>query len=351
MFSKTLGDVQEQVAGDDRGKWDAISRCQTITLHQGRLISPETGDNGFDTGLAMTPWATSQACQQLGIPAGYFKKCPINLQDAQFNYWNRNREIDRQMGRPESAPDETWMLRCKAGSLRGVLSPKYAKLDNRQLMEALLPLLAGTKYEVALVQLNAEAFHLRLIDPHISRDVLPNDRLLVGIHVANSEVGLRAVTIDALVFRVVCLNGLIRRINSKSLMKQRHIHVAEPKFAQMLERAVGEAVMVAAGFIEQMALAVRTPVPDPTLAIELLGQMWNLPKSTQEHIRFALLSEPLTSQQDTLYGLTNAVTGAAQRLGMEERFELETLAGMLVDTSQTNPSLHSLRARILSGAK
>jgi hypothetical protein len=350
QFTQTLADVRDQVAADDCGKWDSIVPCRQITLYRGRLVFPEAQSHGFDMGLALTPWASSQACQRLGLPAAYFKRCPAYLQDANFNHWLRPEETGGRLTPGDRAPEPEplWLLRAKGASVRGVLSPKYSRLDNAQLLAALFPLLSGTRYQVGLVQMSAESLHLRLVDPTIARDVLPGDRLLVGIHVANSEVGLRAVTVDALVFRLICANGLIKRVNSRSLLRQRHLHVSEPRFAALLEKALREAVTVAAGFIEQMALAVRTPVPDAEKAIEVLAGLWDLPKATQEYVRFALYGQ---ASGETLYGLVNAVTSAAQRLPVEDRFELETLAGVLVDTTSASPAHQQLRARILSGAR
>jgi hypothetical protein len=350
VFSKSLDDVREQVVQDDTHKWDALVPCRQLLLHDGRLYFPQAQqDAGFDSGLAMSPWAVSQACAKLGIPAAYFKRCPARLQDENFNHWNRMGEIGRQLSKADADPDAAWLVRSKGGTARGVLSPRYARLDNAQLLEALFPVLSGTRYQVGLVQLSSESFHLRLVDPGICREVLPDDRLMVGVHLANSEVGLRAVTVDALVFRLVCTNGLIRRVNQKSLLKQRHIHVSEPRFRQMLEAAVSEAVVVAAGFIEQMALAIRTPVPDPEHAVKTLQQAWNLPQATADMVRFSLYGE---SRPETLYGLVNAVTQAAQRLGStDERFELETLAGVLIDTTSTGAAETALRRRVLAPPK
>lgn len=215
------------------------------------------------------------------------------------------------------------------------------------MLDVLLPLLSGSRYQVGLCQLSAESFHLRLVDPTIARDVLPGDRLLVGVHIANSEVGLRAVTVDAIVYRLVCSNGLVRRVNSKSLLRQRHLHVSEPRFADLLAEAVQEAVIVAAGFIEQIALAARTPLPDPEKAVTLLGQVWALSQATQEQVRFALYGE---KPEGTLYALTNALTLVAQRLNPDERFHLETLAGALVDTASSSPADSHLRSRVLAAA-
>ena len=347
VFTKTFDDVRDLVRTDDRDKWDSVARVQEVSLCGGRLHFLQAVSNDWEGGLAFSPWSLSQACQKLGIPTAYFKRCPPALQDAQFNHFAQYLHIGREFRRADHQAEEAWTIRCKGANVRGVLSPRYAKLDNARLLDALLPVLAGTRYKVGLIQLSPESFHLRLIEPTVGREVLPGDRLLVGVHVANSEVGLRAVTVDAVVFRLVCTNGLIRRVNHKSLLSQRHIHVSEPRFQSLLERAVGEAITVAAGFIEQIAVATRTPVPDPQAAMEVLGQAWVLPKATIEMAQFALHGEG-QGQSHTLYGLTNALTLTAQRLSPDERFHLETLAGTLVDAGQAGPAERALRARVLS---
>jgi len=344
-FSRTLDDVRQQVQQDDQNKWDALVPCRHLCLHGGCLVFPHAQDTGFEQGLSLSPWALAQLCQKLNLPAAYVRRCPPALQDANVNYWNQSDEVGRQFEKADADPDQAWLLRAKGATLRGVLSSKYARLDNAALLDVLLPLLSGSRYQVGLVQLTAESFHLRLVDPTIARDVLPGDKLLVGVHIANSEVGLRAVTVDAIVYRLVCSNGLVRRVNSKSLLRQRHLHVSEPRFADLLAQAVQEAVTVAAGFIEQMAGAIRTPVPDPERAISLLGQAWSLSQTTQEQVRFTLYGE---KPEGTLYALTNALTLVAQRLNPDERFHLETLTGALVDTASSSPADSHLRGRVLA---
>ena len=97
QFTKTLDDVREQVAGDDAGKWDAIVPLQMVSLQGGRLVFPQATADGFEGGISMTSWAAGQACQRLGLPAAYFKRCPAHLQDANFNYWVRSQEIGRRL--------------------------------------------------------------------------------------------------------------------------------------------------------------------------------------------------------------------------------------------------------------
>jgi hypothetical protein len=345
--SKSLDDARELVLADDRGKHDHLVRVQELALRHGRLFVPGADDDGF--GLALSPWATGQACQRLGVPSAYFNRCPPDLRDSQFNHWKHDEATLRKVS-PDDPDAASWLVRAKDCTARGVLSARYEKLDNRQLVEALLPALAGTRYQVRLIELTKESFHLRLVDPAVRRDVLPGDRLLVGIHVANSEVGLRAVTVDALVFRVLCENGLVRRVAGKSLLRQRHIHVSGERFVPLLTEAIGQATLVAAAFVEQMALSIKVAVPDPDAAIARLGEAWRLSKETREFIRLALLGEPRHCQHDTLYGLVNALTNAAQRLPVDERFRLETLAGVLIDTTSESAADHALRRNILAPA-
>ena len=135
-LSKTLDEAISLVTTDDTGKWDSLAPCKAITLHNGRLVFPQATGEGYEAGLALSPWATTQLCHKLALPTAYFKRCPVHLQDENFNYWNQSGETIRQFTREDTAPDEAWLLRAKGQTVRGVLSPRYARLDNRQVMDA-----------------------------------------------------------------------------------------------------------------------------------------------------------------------------------------------------------------------
>lgn len=335
-----LSAVRERVEADDRGKRDLVVARHELLMQQGKLTLPESYEDEFPTCLTLSPWARSQACQRLGIPAGYFGRCWAPLQDAQFNHWLWR--TAKQDDPPDWADDEAgaegpdrtdtterWLLRCKGSEARAVLSSRYAPLDNRALLDALTPLVER-RFEVKGLSLTPESLHLRLVDPHLAREVLPDDRLLVGLHIANSEVGARAVTVDALVYRLVCTNGLIRLVNGRSLLHRRHIWRLGNSLPDALERAVGEAVTAGAGLLERLAWATQAPVPHMERTLETLGKQWDLTQETQKALRQALLITP-PSQQETVYGLVNALTLAAQSLPPDGRYHLEARAGRLLD--------------------
>jgi len=360
--------VHERVRKDALDKWDALTPRAQIRLHGGRLWFPEAAQSDFAASLKPTPWATAQFCQRLGIPAGYFRKCPSKLQDLQFNHWIRqpskgraepeeeyedplapertDEEAPPEEASPEAArfdgpneeadgppPSETysepWLLRMKGDVLRGVLSSRYARLDHDLLLDCLTPLVPQG-FAVDWFSLDDGGLHLRLVDPRKPQSVLAGDDLLCGLHLANSEVGRRAVTVDALVYRLVCQNGLIRLVKGKSLLYRRHVHFSAPQFKEALEGAVLGALDEAGRFVEQIREAARTPVPDVAAVLELLGRQEALSKNFLEAAERSLRSER-AGQQETVWGLANGLTQAAQALPPDDRYAVEALAGRLIE--------------------
>ncbi|MBV9852120.1 MAG: hypothetical protein JO250_20840 [Armatimonadetes bacterium] len=330
--SQELEHVRERVEVDDRGKWDTVALRQELSWRGGRLVLPDACAAAAPLCLCPSPWATSQLCQQLGMPARYFRACPPHLQEAQFAHWAIHampRDEDGLIRHDLLAEREHWLLRGKGGALRGVLSARYARLDNRQLLECLLPLV-DERFQVSWHAITPESFHLRLVDPALSQDVLPGDRLLVGLHVANSEVGKRSVSVDAIVFRLLCSNGLIRVVGGKGLLRQRHVSFDPPRFRERLSRAISRALVEGAAFLSRLVGTTRVPVPDVEGALLLLGERWHLSLRTRQMIKVNLLAMP-AGQQETLWSLVNSITQSAQTLPPDERYALEALAGGLAE--------------------
>jgi hypothetical protein len=327
---QTLSEARELIALDDRGKADTLVLRRQLMLKDGELVLPANGDeigrsattSNFWDRLAPTVWAQGQLCARLGIPLTYFRGCPAVLQDQNANYWLRQGRDGKDLGKDYG---EQWLLRSRHGALRAVLSSSYSPLDNATLLDALLPVL-GHRYKLDWFALSDEGLHLRVVDPTRTREVLPDDALSVGVHITNSEVGKRSITVDALVYRLQCSNGLITLVQGKSLLRRRHIHIEGLRFVAALEEALSGAFGVAEEFLSQMEASTRQVVTDPEIAIERLGVRWNLSQETREDAIWALLSEP-NDRQNSAYALINAFTSAAQSLSDDKRYDLEVLAG------------------------
>ena len=330
-----LSELHRQIARDDLHKWDLTVSRDRLALANGRLILPEEYAGEYPESLSLSPWATAQICQRLGIPTPYFLRCSLPLRDAQFNHWAWSQDQEPDEDGPKPGNPRPWLLRGRGEGVRAVLSDRYAPLDNADLLGNLVPLLEG-RFEVRGVALTSESLHLRLVDPRLAREVLPDDRLLAGVHVANSEVGRRSVTVDALVWRLVCLNGLVMLVKGRSLLRQRHISWDRPRFADALRTAVSEAAMAGAGLIDRLQAATREPVPDVEGVVRAIARQASLTQSVQEKVLAALRATP-PPQQERVYGLVQALTFTAQSLSPDDRYDLEVTAGRLLDEGVPAP--------------
>ncbi len=210
-----------------------------------------------------------------------------------------------------------------------MLTERYAKLNNADVVTA-LPAVLEQRFEIEWFALTEEALHVRVVDPTLSREVLPGDRVMAGLHIANSEVGKRSVTVDALVYRLVCTNGLIRLVKGKSLFHRRHVALNSSQFEATLRSSIHAALMEGAGFMERMKQATREPIGDVEKAVSVLTEQWSLSVKLAQAVKLNLMEERW-DQQETLYGLVNAFTQTAQQLAADDRYMLETLAGDLLE--------------------
>lgn len=312
----TFDDVRDLVQEDDIGKWDAQVHPEKLYYSHGQLCW--TGSPP----VVPTDWAEGQLCHKLGIPLPYFRKCPDVLRSEQVAHW-MFQEAKRRPG-----PEGEWRLRCRGGSLRATLSGRFVPFDNRALIEAAVECeMAGLKVDVAM--LADESFHLRLLAPNRGRNVLPDDRLVAGIHIANSEVGRRSVTLDALVYRLVCGNGLVRLVKGRSLLKRRHISRWHSPVGE-LAAAVREAMEIAAASIDRLEAATEIHVPDMPSFLRKAVEAAGLPEKVAGDAAEAVLAER-SAMHETLFGAINGLTNAAQRLPPDERYELEVAAGKLLE--------------------
>jgi len=343
-FEQTL----EAVKHDDLGKRDLRCTRSDLAMKSGALCV--SSPSGEEERLRPTRWAIGQLCARLGIPASYFAACPSILQDIQANYWLQDgpsrtarrvsqRDEDNigptddarapEPQEPTNSANERWLLRAKGDTVRAVLSSTYSPLDNKMLFETLAPLI-HPRLRVDWFALSDETLHLRLIDPTKTREVLPGDGLSVGVHISNSEVGARSLCVDALVYRLVCSNGLIALVKGQSLLRRRHVHMAPLRFQAAIAEAVESAFTTAEGFLERLRDSTRQSVPDPENAIEKIGERWGLSEPVREAAKVALWREE-ASVRESAFALVNAFTGVAQLLTDEKRYDLEVLAGHLAE--------------------
>lgn len=173
-----------------------------LEMHGGSSISPSFGINEV---------AHQQIGTKLGIPGRYYQRMleesPSLLAD-NVNHW-----MDKGEGKQ--------MIRTLDGTARAFLSDKYRILDNDSILETVLPeLLSIPDIKVASCEVTDERMYLKVLNPRIQADIKVGDTVQAGMLISNSEVGRGTLTVQPLVYRLVCTNGLI--VN-KAGQKTRHL--------------------------------------------------------------------------------------------------------------------------------
>lgn len=158
---------------------------------------------------------TEHAHRQIGtyakIPAEYYdrmrKEQPALLAQ-NVNTWLHDKSDDKRL------------VRTLDGQVRAVLSNRYRPLDNHDLVQAVLPVLAEhTDLQVVSTQITDSRFFLKVLFPRIEGEIKKGDAVQAGLTISNSEVGDGSLQVSPLIYRLVCLNGMI----AESAMKRSHV--------------------------------------------------------------------------------------------------------------------------------
>ena len=295
-------------------------------------VAPSLGEFG------VTELARRQLADKLKIPYAYFERMRSDqpqLLDRNVNTWLQG-DADRRM------------IRTLDGQVRAVLSDRYRRLDNYDLAENVLPILQrlpGARFES--VELTDTRMYLKVITPRVQTEIAPGDIVQAGIVIANSEVGLGTLSVQPLIYRLVCRNGLIASDHS---LRKTHVGrtlgteaeavtvfrddtlAADDKAFFLKVRDVVEAAVSEATFL-QVAQKLRATrdvrlTGDPVKAVEVLANRYTLNESE----RAGVLRHLIEGGDLSAYGLVNAVTHFSQEVEDYDRAtEFEAMGGKLIE--------------------
>lgn len=298
------------------------------------IIDAKQGDGEY----GVTELARRQLADKLKIPFTYFERMRTEqpaLLDRNVNTWLQS-------------DDDRRMIRTLDGQVRAVLSDRYRRLDNFDLAENVLPILQrleGARFES--VELTDTKMYLKVVTPRVEFEIAPGDVVQAGIVISNSEVGCGTLSVQPLVFRLVCRNGLIAP--DRALRKThvgRTLHQDDDpvsvfrddtlaaddkafflKVRDVVEAAVSEATFRQVAQKMQKARDIRL-TGDPVKAVEVLANRYTLNESERAGVLRHLIFEGDLSA----YGLVNAVTHFSQGVEDYDRAtEFEALGGKLID--------------------
>ena len=337
---RSLVDLAQELERQLESKKDLIVpsnlvRHTTDETGDTRLVVEETGGPAH---YGVTPLARRQLADKLKIPYAYFERMREDqpeLLDRNVNTWLQN-EADRHM------------LRTLDGNVRAVLSERYRRLDNFDLAKAVLPILQRlpeVRYES--VELTETKMYLKCVTPRLKYEMSPGDVVQAGIVITNSEVGQGTLSVQPLIYRLVCSNGLIAPDRS---LRKTHVGRALGgedgtvtiyqddtlqaddrafflKVRDVVQAAVSEATFVQVA--QKMQRTLNIPLKgDPVKTVEVLAQRYTL----NDAERSGVLRHLVAGGDLSGCVLVNAVTPFSQEVADYDRAtEFEALEGKLIE--------------------
>lgn len=287
-----------------------------------RVFDSEGKDriNPLDIGI----YAHRQIASYLNIPQAYYElmmdKNP-DLLGVNVNDW-LYRTDDRRM------------LRTLDGEARAFLSERYKRIDNYDIAQATLPIIM----EIPDVQflscnLTPGKMYIKAINPRLMDNVVPGDTVQAGIIISNSEVGLGAVNIQPLIYRLVCENGMVindavtRKTHLGPTISEENIFYYSKETVEADDKA----------FILKIQDTVRAAVDEAKFRT-VVGQMREAKEAhmntanVPEFVRLTSRTFGITEAEEkgvlqhliegkdlSLYGLSNAVTRFSQDVDSYDR--------------------------------
>lgn len=336
---RSLSEIAAELDRQQKSKRDFIADTRELELHQvgGDPKSPYSLKVNGHGEFSVTEHTHGQIANRLGIPKPYYDRlkseAPVLLQE-NVQHWFREKPERR-------------LIRTLDNGARAFLSDRYRPLDNYDLAQAVLPVLGEADVKFESVEVTDNRFYIKALFPKIEREVKRGDVVQSGIVISNSEIGLGALKVEPLVFRLVCLNGLISPDYS-----QRKAHLGraadEGEAAFELYRdvtlqaddkafwlKVQDTVRASLNSVQFERIVeslqrstTREIVVSPVKAVETLAKRYQLNQSESDGVLAHLIRGADLSQ----YGLVNAITRASQDVPSYDRAtELERLGGTVLE--------------------
>ncbi len=196
---RTIVEIAQEIERQNALKVDYIADTRALVMKtDAQHLAMDVGsENGEEFNIADT--MHRQLATRTGVPAQYYKRMQTEaprLLANNVNHWLQSEPKKR-------------MLRTMGGTARALLSDRYRPLDHGDLLEAILPTLHQAELELKSVQVTERRLYIQAVSPRLQADVKVGDTVQGGIVISNSEIGEGSLRVENLLYRLICLNGMV----------------------------------------------------------------------------------------------------------------------------------------------
>jgi hypothetical protein len=317
-------------------KLDLIAPTSATTLTLGKWqndIIPQITIEGQGS-FPINHTAHRQLASRLNIPAAYYdrmlKEAP-ELLVSNANEW---------LGRA----DENRLIRTLDGNARAYLSDRYQRIDNQEIAEIALPVLAAIPdVQIVSSQITERRMYIQAVAPRIQGEVRKGDAVQAGVVISNSEIGHGSVSVQALIWRLVCLNGMIapdatfrayhvgRKVEDNAALWADDTRQADDRAVLLKVRDMVAVAVDEARFGQRLAqledLSQVRVSGNPARVVEVLAKKVGMSEGEGGGILRSLIEGGDLSA----WGVLNAVTAQAHTAAYDRAVEIEVIGGRLID--------------------
>jgi hypothetical protein len=302
----------------------------TYTDQDGTLLKFRDKDEQFP----INSWGHIQLASFCDIPQDYYKRMQATqhgLLDTSVRTW-----LDSVGGKGR-------MVRTIDGKVRAILSNRYRRIDNFDVANTVIPVLAEAGANFRRLHVTEEAMIIQAVFTEKKADVQVGDTIMLGVTIENNEVGKGSVAVLPMSLRLNCMNGAT---HNELGHKRQHVGTkiggdGDPAefFADDTLKASDEALMLQIRDVARKACsdtvlstiqadfqrALAVPITAlPIHAVTELSKRVGLNESEQAGV----LQHLLTGGSMTQYSMVQAITRTAQDVNEGTRgHELEVIGG------------------------
>lgn len=338
---KNLSDLAATVMAqaDMRHDFLAATKATSVDVVDGkaRLVVENEGS------YRLNETAMSQIGEWAGVPAKYAARMAAEapeLMAQNFNHWLHSADDSRMV--------RTW--RNGSHIARAFLSDRFRRIDNDLVLGTIVETLGAIEEQVGRIELRSmevteRRLYIQAVFPRLEGEVGKGDVVQAGVSITNSEIGYGAFSVSPLVFRLVCLNGLImpdgrlranhvgRRLDAEAITYQSDTIMADNRALSLKARdtilaAASEATLTS-HLGKLRALTEGEQIARPVEAVRVLGNELGLTQERSNRVLESLIKGGDMSR----WGVLNALTAQAHdtSLSYDDAYAFEQAGAKVLD--------------------
>jgi hypothetical protein len=286
----------------------------------------------------LSKYALGQISTYLNIPREYVRRISEDsprLLSQNINHW-LNKKQDRRL------------IRTLGKDLRAFLSDRYKVMDNYPLLEMITPVFTQHNLQIISSNISEEKMYIKALSPKLKSEVKVGDVVQAGICISNSEVGAGSLSIQPLIYRLACTNGMV----TDAARRKYHVGRKLDEFETFNEYITDETRKAEE---KTLFLCIRDIINGSLMPMffehlvgrlrkasdqKISGKVENVVEVTRkrfgigEEIGSTILESLVRSSDFTQWGLANAITDTANspEVGSYDRSsELERIGGKIIE--------------------